>query len=150
MKINDIPSKLPSAYLPEKVKNALRFMVIGSIGMFVQEWFFRMVMWLMDQPIKDSLPYYVAFALGNILEMIPNYFATNWYTFQTRPNLTNAGGFALARGINLILQMVFLPFVLRLLPDANNTIITYIVIFVAGIVNFLIQYIFFKKNNNTK
>ena len=147
MKINDIPSILPTAYLPEKVKNALRFMVIGGIGMFVQEWFFRLVMWLMDQPIKDSLPYYIAFALGNILEMIPNYFLTNWYTFQTRPNLTNAGGFLLARSINLALQMGILPLALRMLPDSNNTIITYVVIFIAGILNFLIQLFFFKKSD---
>lgn len=145
MKISEIPSKLPSAHLPEKARNAIRFMVVGTLGMFVQEWFFRLLMWLMNEPVKDSVVYYIAFALGNILEMFPNYFMTNWYTFQTRPNLTNAGGFILARGINLVLQMVFLPFVLRLMPDANNTIITYVVIFVAGIVNFLIQYFFFKK-----
>lgn len=145
MDINEIPSKLPSAHLPEKARNAIRFMVIGTLGMFVQEWFFRLLMWLMNEPVKDSVVYYIAFALGNLLEMFPNYFMTNWYTFQTRPNLTNAGGFILARGINLVLQMVFLPFVLRLMPDANNTIITYVVIFVAGIVNFLIQYFFFKK-----
>ncbi len=145
MDINEIPSILPSAHLPEKARNAIRFMVIGTLGMFVQEWFFRLLMWLMNEPVKDSVVYYIAFALGNILEMFPNYFMTNWYTFQTRPNLTNAGGFILARGINLVLQMVFLPFVLRLMPDANNTIITYVVIFVAGIVNFLIQYFFFKK-----
>lgn len=145
MDINEIPSILPSAHLPEKARNAIRFMVIGTLGMFVQEWFFRLLMWLMNEPVKDSVVYYIAFALGNLLEMFPNYFMTNWYTFQTRPNLTNAGGFILARGINLVLQMVFLPFVLRLMPDANNTIITYVVIFVAGIVNFLIQYFFFKK-----
>ncbi|MCQ2341316.1 MAG: GtrA family protein [Paludibacteraceae bacterium] len=145
MDINEIPSILPSAHLPEKARNAIRFMVVGTLGMFVQEWFFRLLMWLMNEPVKDSVVYYIAFALGNLLEMFPNYFMTNWYTFQTRPNLTNAGGFILARGINLVLQMVFLPFVLRLMPDANNTIITYVVIFVAGIVNFLIQYFFFKK-----
>lgn len=138
---------LPSSKWPTVIRKPLRFMLIGTIGMFVQEWFFRLLMWLMDDPVKNSLWYYVAFAGGFILEMIPNYCCTNFYTFGTRPTWTNAGGFTLARGINLVLQMVVLPFALHLMPNSNNTIITYVVIFVAGIANFLIQLLFFKKKD---
>lgn len=115
--------------------------------MFVQEWFFRLLMWIMNDPVKNTLWYYVAFAGGFILEMFPNYFSTNFYTFGTSPTWKNAGGFTLARGINLVLQMVVLPFALHLMPNSNNTIITYVVIFVAGIANFLIQLLFFKKKD---
>lgn len=145
--IDKFQAILPSTKWPAAVRKPLRFMLIGAIGMFVQEWFFRLVMWLMDNPVKDTLWYYVAFALGFILEMIPNYCCTNFYTFGTRPTWKNAGGFTLARGINLAIQMGILPLALHLLPNANNTVITYIVIFVAGIVNFLIQVLFFKKKD---
>lgn len=145
--IDKFQAILPSSKWPAAVRKPLRFMLIGTTGMFVQEWFFRLVMGLMNDPVKDTLWYYVAFALGFILEMIPNYFCTNFYTFGTQPDWKNAGGFTLARGINLAIQMGFLPLVLHLLPNANNTIITYIVIFVAGVVNFLIQVLFFKKKD---
>lgn len=145
--IDKFQAILPSTKWPAAVRKPLRFMLIGTIGMFVQEWFFRLLMWIMNDPVKNTLWYYVAFAGGFILEMFPNYFSTNFYTFGTSPTWKNAGGFTLARGINLVLQMVVLPFALHLMPNSNNTIITYVVIFVAGIANFLIKLLFFKKKD---
>lgn len=150
MKINEIPSKLPSAYLPERVKNIVRFMIIGGIGTFVQTWFFLLAMMPLDQPDKGTALYYVAFVIGFILEMIPNYLMTNWYTFGTRPTMKNAVGFMLARAVNLFMQLLFLPLAVKWFSSLEDGIISMVVIFVAGIVNFLIQYIFFKDSNNTK
>lgn len=139
------PQNFPSAHLPEKVKKTLRFMLIGTIGSFVQTGCFLMVMWLMNEPEKETLLYSVAFALGFILEMIPNYICTCWYTFEAKPDKKNASGFVLARTVNLVLQMVLLPLAVMWLPKMDDGIISLIVIFVAGIANFLIQYLFFKK-----
>lgn len=139
--------RLPTSYLPEKVKNAVRFMIIGGIGSCVQTGFFLLVMMLMNEPEKNTPLYYVAFVLGFVLEMIPNYFMTNWYTFGTRPTIKNAEGFTLARGVNLVLQLVLLPLAVKWFSSVDDGIISLVVIFVAGIANFLIQLLFFAKKN---
>lgn len=137
--------RLPSSYIPQPYRSTVRFLVIGSIGTFVQSGFFLLAMACFRQPEKETTLYYVAFAIGFVCEMIPNYILTNWYTFGTRPNIKNAGGFILARGVNLVLQFLCLPLALHLLPDWNNAVLSFVVIFVAGIANYLIQLMVFRK-----
>ncbi len=128
-----------------KVRSSVRFMVVGFTGSFVQTWFFLLAMWLLNQPEKGSVLFYVAFGIGFVCEMIPNYLFSNWYTFGTRPDWKNAGGFVFARAINLVIQFTLLPFMLRLLPTWREDYLSLIVIFVAGIINYLILLLFFKK-----
>lgn len=135
--------KLPTSYLPEKIRSAVRFMVIGFTGSLVQTGFFLLAMMIFREPQKGAVLYYVAFIIGFILEMIPNYICTNWYTFGTRPTLANAGGFVLARSVNLVIQLVLLPFLVAHLSDWRDDIISMIVIFIAGCINYLICLIFF-------
>ena len=135
--------KLPTSYLPEKIRSAVRFMVIGFTGSLVQTGFFLLAMMILGEPEKGAVLYYVAFIIGFILEMIPNYICTNWYTFGTRPTLANAGGFVLARSVNLVIQLVLLPFLVAHLSDWRDDIISMIVIFIAGCINYLICLIFF-------
>lgn len=137
--------RLPSSYLPDKIRSAVRFCVVGTTGTFVQTWFFLLAMWALGEPMQNTALYYVAFGIGFVLEMIPNYFLSNWYTFGTKPNMKNAGGFLLARALNLVIQFVFLPLAIRLMPSVSDGIIGFIVIFVAGIINYLILTLFFKK-----
>ena len=85
--------RLPTSYLPDKPRSAVRFMVVGFTGSILQTWFFMAALWALGQPEKGLTLYYVAFAIGFILEMIPNYLMSNYYTFGTRPNKKNAGGF---------------------------------------------------------
>lgn len=139
---------LPSAHLPEKYRSALRFFIVGTTGMFVQTWIFMGFMALMHQPDKGTLLYYVAFGMGYLIEMVINYFFSNWYTFGTRPNLTNLGGFIGARAINLVIQFVCLPILIRFLPTWNNDVISYVCIFAAGIINYFILRFFFKKRTS--
>ena len=70
--------KLPTSYLPEKIRSAVRFAVVGTTGMFVQTWFFMAALYFMSQPEKGTGLYYTAFIIGYILEMIPNYLFSNW------------------------------------------------------------------------
>ena len=142
--------RLPTSYLPEKIKNVVRFMIIGGIGSFVQTGFFLLAMMPLGDPEKNTPLYYVAFVIGFVLEMIPNYVMTNWYTFGTRPTLKNAGGFTLARGVNLVLQLVLLPLAVKWFSSVDDGIISLVVIFVAGIANFLIQLLFFGKKDKKK
>ena len=88
--------KLPSSYLPTKIRSAFRFAVVGTTGMFVQTWIFIAALLLFDHPEKGAALYYVAFAIGYLLEMVPNYLFLNWYTFGTRPNIKNAGGLVIS------------------------------------------------------
>ena len=137
--------KLPTAYLPEKIRSAVRFMVVGFTGTFVQTWFFMAAMLLLGEPEKGVALFYVAFGIGFVMEMIPNYFFSNWYTFGTRPSLKNAGGFLLARAINFVIQFALLPMMLDLLPNWREDYISIVVIFLAGCINYLICLLFFKK-----
>ena len=137
--------KLPSSYLPEKVRSAVRFTVVGTTGMFVQTWFFMAALMVLSQPDKGSVLYYTAFTIGYVLEMIPNYLFSNWYTFGTKPDIKNAGGFLLARAINMAIQLGLLPLMLVWLSTWRDDYISFVIIFIGGCVNYLICLLFFKK-----
>lgn len=137
--------RLLTSYLSVKARSAVRFFVVGTTGAIVQTWCFLVALYCFSEPEKGTALYYVAFAIGYILEMIPNYVLSNWYTFGTRPNKKNAGGFVLARVINLFLQFGLLPFAVSWLPTWRDDFISLVVIFTAGIVNYLICLLFFKK-----
>jgi len=137
--------KLPSSYLPEKIRSAVRFTVVGTTGMFVQTWFFMAALLFFAHPDKGTLLYYVAFGIGYVLEMIPNYLFSNWYTFGTKPEIRNAGGFLLARAINLAIQLGLLPLMLDWMPDWRDDYISFVVIFIGGCINYFVCLVFFKK-----
>ena len=137
--------KLPTSYLPEKIRSAVRFMVIGFSGSFVQTWLFMAALALFGHPEKGVVLYYVAFGIGYVLEMIPNYLCTSWYTFGTKPDIKNAGGFLVARAFNLVIQLGLLPLMIDLLPNWRDDLISLLVIFIGGCINYLVCLIFFKK-----
>ncbi len=137
--------KLPSSCLPEKIRSAVRFTVVGTTGMFVQTWCFMAALVLLHGPEKGEALYYTAFGIGYVLEMIPNYLVSNWYTFGTKPDIKNAGGFLLARAINLGIQLGLLPLMLLWIPDWRDDYISFVVIFIGGCINYLICLLFFKK-----
>ena len=142
--------KLPTSYLPDKPRSAVRFMVVGFTGSILQTWFFMAALWALGQPEKGLTLYYVAFAIGFILAMIPNYLMSNYYTFGTRPNKKNAGGFLLSRAINIVVQFCLLPLMLKLLPTWRDDYISLLVIFIGGVINYFICLIFFKKKEENK
>ena len=82
--------------------------------------------------------------------MIPNYLMSNYYTFGTRPNKKNAGGFLLSRAINIVVQFCLLPLMLKLLPTWRDDYISLLVIFIGGVINYFICLIFFKKKEENK
>lgn len=142
--------KLPTSYLPEKIRSAVRFMVVGTTGMFLQTWFFMAALWALGHPEKGITLYYIAFAIGYVIEMVPNYLFSNWYTFGTKPDLKNAGGFLLARVFNMAIQLGLLPLMLAWLPNWRDDYISFIVIFIGGCINYLVCLIFFKKKEETQ
>ncbi len=138
--------KLPTAYLPNEVRSATRFVIVGTTGMFVQDGIYRLALYLMGvDPEGETGLVYVAFAIGFIIEMVINYFVSARYTFGTKPTWKNAGGFILARVINYGVQNLFLWMIIAAGISANNA--GFPSIFLAGIVNFFILRIFFKQEN---
>lgn len=137
--------KLPTSYLPDKIRSAVRFMVVGFTGSVVQTWLFMAALVLLGHPEKGAVLYFVAFGIGYVLEMIPNYLFTNWYTFGTKPDIKNAGVFLVARAFNLVIQLGLLPLMIDLLPNWRDDYISYVVIFIGGCINYLVCLIFFKK-----
>ena len=116
--------KLPTSYLPDKIRSAVRFMVIGFTGSVIQTWLFMAALMLFGHPEKGAVLYFVAFGIGYVLEMVPNYLFTNWYTFGTKPDIKNAGGFLVARAFNLVIQLGLLPLMLDLLPNWRDDYIS--------------------------
>lgn len=105
---------------------------------------------LLEHPEKGAALYYVAFAIGYLLEMIPNYLFLNWYTFGTRPDIKNAGGFLFARALNMAIQLGLLPLMLVWLSNWRDDFISYVVIFIGGCINYLVCALFFKKNDEPR
>ena len=142
--------KLPTSYLPEKIRSAVRFTVVGTLGMFLQTWFFQLFLLVFRVPeeIKTGVLYYTAFVLGYLVEMGINYLLLNWYTFGTRPSWKNAGGFLIARAVNLPIQLLLLPLCIALMPNLSNVYISYVVIFIGGCINYVICLLFFKNKKH--
>ena len=139
--------RLPSSYLPKTIRSAVRFTVVGTTGMFIQTGIFVTALYLLGHPEKGAALYYVAFAIGYLLEMVPNYLFLNWYAFGTKPDIKNAGGFLLARVLNLAIQLGLLPLMLVWLMDWRDDLISYVVIFIGGCVNYLVCLLFFRKKD---
>ena len=142
--------KLPTSYLPEKIRSAVRFTVVGTLGMFLQTWFFSLFLLAFQVPeeVKTGVLYYTAFVLGYLVEMVNNYLLLNWYTFRTRPSWKNAGGFLIARAVNLPIQLGLLPLCIALMPNLSNVYISYVVIFIGGCINYVICLLFFKNKKH--
>lgn len=147
--IDKFQAHLPSSKWTSLVRKPLRFFFVGTIGTFVQTGFFLLLMMSLSQPEQNSFLYYVAFIGGFILEMVPNYLGMSFYTFAAMPSVQNALGFLLARTINLVMQLVVLPLMLLLFSGIPNAILSPIVIFIAGIINFIMQWLFFRKKKKT-
>ena len=139
--------RLPTSYLPKTIRSAVRFTVVGTTGMFIQTGIFVTALYLLGHPEKGAALYYVAFAIGYLLEMVPNYLFLNWYAFGTKPDIKNAGGFLLARVLNLAIQLGLLPLMLVWLMDWRDDLISYVVIFIGGCVNYLVCLLFFRKKD---
>jgi len=142
--------KLPTSYLPENIRSAVRFTVVGTVGMFLQTWFFELFLLAFRVPeeVKTGVLYYTAFVLGYLVEMVNNYLLLNWYTFRTRPSWKNAGGFLIARAVNLPIQLGLLPLCIALMPNLSNVYISYVVIFIGGCINYVICLLFFKNKKH--
>ncbi|MBQ0033869.1 MAG: GtrA family protein [Bacteroidales bacterium] len=138
---------LPSSRLQEPYKSAVRFTVVGSTGTLIQYawyWIFLLIFehWLPAHELTT-----LAFTIGFVLEMISNYCLTAWYTFESKPSIKNLGGFLTGRAVNYLIQISLLHFLLW--AHFNEEFSGFAAILIAGIINYFVVKIFFRKEQNT-
>lgn len=130
-------------HISDKYRPAVRFTVVGTTGTLIQYawyWLFLMLFaWLCPERELTTLAFTIAF----VLEMVSNYFLTAWYTFQSRPQWTNLGGFLTGRAVNYVIQIAALHMLLW--AHLDEKIAGFLAIVIAGIINFFVVRVFFKK-----
>ncbi|MBQ9752521.1 MAG: GtrA family protein [Paludibacteraceae bacterium] len=135
--------KTLSRRLPSKYRSVVRFICVGIIGTLLQYGLYYLFLEIFRRALPDSNTMAsVAFSIGFYIEMIVNYFLTNYYTFHTHPSWKNAGGFIFGRIINYIVQMLFLNALLWLSMSEEWAGI--VAIMLAGVLNYFVLLPFFR------
>lgn len=128
----------------------IRFLILGGIGTGIQYGIYYGLLGVMDlMHWENQFLTNAAFSIGFVVEMVFNYFMSNYYTFGTKPDWKNAGGFLTARAINYGLQVLCLN-ILLLVTTVSEEWAGLLAILIAGIANYFILRIFFKKKDENK
>ena len=137
--------KLLTSRLHDPARSAVRFFILGQVGTGIQYGVYYALLYLVGQIWGgNQFLTNVVFAAAFVLEMVFNYFMSNYYTFETKPNLVNLGGFLGARGINFVLQLLCLNVLLAWMSEQWAGIAA---ILIAGVVNYFILRFCFKRSN---
>lgn len=136
--------KLLTDRLREPKRSMVRFCVVGLSGTVIQYLWYHLFLWVFDVACPEYNLVSVAFTIGYILELISNYILSSYYTFSSKPDLKNAGGFLLGRGINYLIQMALLQVFIHWV-EIDEKPAGFFAIFVAGIINYFVLRFFFKK-----
>lgn len=135
---------LPSSRLQEPARSAVRFTVVGSTGTLIQYGIYLLFLRLFSALLPEAELTSVAFTIGFCLEMVTNYFLTSYYTFSSRPSIKNLGGFLSGRAVNYVVQILSLEALL--FCHMNNKVAGFVAIVIAGIINYFVVRIFFRKD----
>lgn len=84
-----------------KLKQFIRFVFVGGIATAIHYSIYYILQIV-------GIQYNISYTLGFIISFIFNYFASNYYTFKTNPNLKRILRFASAHAINYLLQITLL------------------------------------------
>lgn len=143
--------RLPTETLPEKSRSAVRFVIVGTLGTAIQYAFYYAFLILFEHLFQESNHWVrVAFTLGFVLETCINYLLTSYYTFQHKPNWKNLIGFIGSRGVNYLVQMLFLQLFLQLFQwhnfneDLQAEVAGILTILLAGVVNYFLLRVMYK------
>ena len=129
--------------LPMKYRSAVRFVFVGTLGTGVQYGIYYLLLDIFQRHWPEvGILTSVAFTAGFMIEMVCNYFLTNFYTFRTRPSWKNAGGFLLGRVLNYIIQLSLLNALVWLHMGEEWAGI--VAIMLAGVINYFVLRPFYK------
>lgn len=130
---------LPSSYMHEPARSAVRFTVVGTTGTGIQYGWYYLFLWLFGLWFPgQTWTVSVAFTVGFVLEMVSNYLLQSYYVFSSKPDWRNLTGFLTARAINYVLQMVLLWMLMTDIVGMNEKWAGIVSILVAGVANYLI------------
>ncbi len=140
--------KLPTHRIPQKSRSAVRFIIVGTLGTLLQISLYDFFLFCFGIDTNDSdWLVQAAFALAFVIETTANYLATSFYTFERKPDWKNAGGFALSRGVNYLIQAGLLALLLWL--NLNDRVAGIVAILIAGVINyFILNFIFRRQTDN--
>ena len=128
-----------SVYLSQKKDKIIpfvRFCIVGIIASLLH----YVIYWLL---LKQDVEVNISYSAGYIISFVCNFFATNYFTFRTKPTWTKFLGFAGSHGINYIIHVVLLNFVLWI--GVHKLVAPVIVMVVAMLVQFSILRLVFRK-----
>ena len=129
--------------LPMKYRSAVRFVFVGTLGTGVQYGIYYLLLDIFQRQWPEvGILTSVAFTAGFLIEMVCNYFLTNFYTFKTRPSWKNAGGFLLGRVLNYVIQLLLLNALVWLHMGEEWAGI--VAIMLAGVINYFVLRPFYK------
>ena len=129
--------------LPMKYRSAVRFMFVGTLGTGLQYGIYYLLLDIFQRQWPEvGILTSVAFTAGFLIEMVCNYFLTNFYTFKTRPSWKNAGGFLLGRVLNYVIQLLLLNALVWLHMGEEWAGI--VAIMLAGVINYFVLRPFYK------
>ena len=126
-----------------KYRSAVRFVFVGTFGTGVQYGIYYLLLDIFQRQWPEvGILTSVAFTAGFLIEMVCNYFLTNFYTFKTRPSWKNAGGFLLGRVLNYVIQLLLLNALVWLHMGEEWAGI--VAIMLAGVINYFVLRPFYK------
>ena len=135
--------KTLTGQLPMKYRSAVRFVFVGTFGTGVQYGIYYLLLDIFQRQWPEvGILTSVAFTAGFLIEMVCNYFLTNFYTFKTRPSWKNAGGFLLGRVLNYVIQLLLLNALVWLHMGEEWAGI--VAIMLAGVINYFVLRPFYK------
>lgn len=135
--------KLPSSRLNEPYRSATRFLIVGTSGTLIQYGLYWGLLMLFNSLWPEVQLTTLAFSIAYVLETFTNYLLTAWYTFASRPNWKNLGGFLSGRVLNYFIQIALLHTLLMM--SLSEEVAGFLAILIAGIINYFVVKLFFKK-----
>ena len=125
----------------------VRFVCVGAFGTLLQYGVYYLFLEILRRTLSDSQTMTsLAFSIGFVVEMVVNYFLTNYYTFHTRPNWKNAGAFLIGRAVNYGVQLLFLNILIWLAMSEEVSGI--LAIRLAGVINYFVLVPFFRTKDS--
>lgn len=137
--------KLLTSYIESpSQRSAVRFVVVGTVGTALQYALYYGLLELLAWLFPTFQLVTCVFTVAYVIEVFVNYLLTAYYTFSTRPNTSNAGGFVIGRVFNYLIQIGLLHLTLFISNDEKFSGI--VAILLSGIINFFVMHSFFRKS----
>lgn len=111
-----------------KLFEFIKFVIVGGLATVI-----HYAIYFLFQFIK--VQYNIAYTIGYFLSFIFNFFASNYFTFNTKPDSNKCFKFFLAHAFNYTLQIILLNFYIKI--GINQNIAPIFVFLVSVPVNFI-------------